>query len=38
MLRLWLRGEERWKMMWGRAIKYILGIEGSHTDIEVLLS
>ena len=29
LLRVWREGDERWKMMWGRAIRYMFGSEGS---------
>lgn len=33
--RIWRRGEERWKMMWGRAIRFIYNAEG--VEVEALL-
>lgn len=37
LLRLWRGGEERWKMMWGRAIRFIFKAE-NHTDVEQILA
>jgi hypothetical protein len=38
LLRVWRGGEERWKMMWTRAIRFIYGAEGSQAEVEQLLS
>jgi hypothetical protein len=39
LLRIWRKGEERWKLMWGRAIRFIYNAENSsQVDVETLLS
>lgn len=39
LLKIWRKGEERWKLMWGRAIRFIYNAENStHLEIETLLS
>ena len=38
LLKLWRAGEERWKMMWTRAIKFIFSQEGSQSEVEAILA
>jgi len=38
LLRMWKAGEERWKMMWSRAIKFVYQAESSHNEVEEILS
>jgi len=38
LLGIWRRGEERWKLMWGRAIRFIYNAENNQVEVEALLA